>query len=222
MLMLGDQKVSPIEDAVIAFALRLVVLGARFGGDDVAHGCAPFGIPGGAHADGLREYGGIAGARDAVQGFIPCLVVGNAEARNGGGPVFKLVGFFIQGHAADQVVGALSRGELGVEIRLLLREDDSGGEGEGKRDKREQATGRHEGNPPEILCISQIHASFGDRKPHARTEKETAKNFTRPEGRLARFIGLLKRFLGRRFGGQSEVGPPARRKGTGGPILGAY
>jgi hypothetical protein len=130
----GRPEGQSIEDAVVALALRLVVLGAGFGGDDVAHGVDDRGVPGGGHADGLGKDGGVAGAGDAMQGFVPGLVVGNAEAGNGSGPIFKLTGFFVQGHSANQVVGALCRGKVGVEIRGLLRLDERGEEGDGERE----------------------------------------------------------------------------------------
>ena len=38
------------------------------------------------------------------QGYVPVLVVGNAEAGNGGGPVFQLGGFLVEGqNATDRV-----------------------------------------------------------------------------------------------------------------------
>ena len=88
-----------IEDAVIVFPLRLVVLGAGLVGDDLAHALHNRWIPGRGHADGLGKHRGVAGARHAVQRFVPGLVVGNAEPGNRCGPVFKLVCLLLQGHA---------------------------------------------------------------------------------------------------------------------------
>ena len=105
-----------IEDAVIAFALRLIVFGAGFVGDDVTHRVHHRGIPGGRHADGLREDGRIAGAGDPVKSFAPSLIIGHTEARHGGRPVLKLVGLFLQRHAADKIACALLRRQLGVEV----------------------------------------------------------------------------------------------------------
>ena len=105
---------------MIAFALCLVVLGARFVGDDVAHAVDHRRIPRGGHADGLGKDGRVAGARYAVQSLVPGLVVGNAEARNGGGPVFKLRGLLFERHAADQVVGAFLRRKARIQVSRLL------------------------------------------------------------------------------------------------------
>src|SRR6202012_3525283 len=44
-----------VEDTVVAFLLGVIVLGAGFGGDDVAHRVQHLRVPGGGHADGLRE-----------------------------------------------------------------------------------------------------------------------------------------------------------------------
>ncbi len=116
----GRPEGESIEDAVIAFALGLVVFGAGFRGNDVAHAADHSRIPGGGHADGLRKDSCISGACHAVKGFVPCLVVGNAEAGNGGCPVFELRRFFIQRHAADQVVGTFLRREICVEVGRFL------------------------------------------------------------------------------------------------------
>ena len=83
--------------------------------------CTMARIPGGGHADGLRKHGGVPGARHAVQGLVPRLVVGNAEARNGGGPVFKLRSLLLQRHPAHEIVGAFARGEMRIQPRRLLR-----------------------------------------------------------------------------------------------------
>ena len=68
--------------AVIVVADGLVVLGARLGGDGVGDAVHQVGVPGGGEPDGLREDGGLAGARDAVQRFVPPVVGGDAEARD--------------------------------------------------------------------------------------------------------------------------------------------
>ena len=102
------------EDTVVAFSLRLIVFGAAFGGDDLAHVVNDGRVPRGGHADGLGKDGGITRASHAVQGLIPGLVIGNAETRYCCGPVFKLGGFFVQRHAAHQQVGALCGREFRV------------------------------------------------------------------------------------------------------------
>jgi hypothetical protein len=84
-----------------------------------------------------------------VQGFVPGLVVGYAEPGDGGGPVFKLGYFLVEGHTADQVVGALRRGQLGIKIRRLL-----GGSGDteenGERREHKPGTRRHQEGPPKL------------------------------------------------------------------------
>ena len=71
--------------------------------------------------------------------LVPGLVVGNAQAGNGGGPIFKLVGLFIKSHAAHQVVGALCRSEPGIQIGCLLRLGGGGKDSEGKGENQPAA-----------------------------------------------------------------------------------
>ena len=78
------------------------------------------------------KHGGIARARNAMQRLVPGLVVGNAEARNRGGPVFKLVGLLIERHAAYEVVGPFLRRKVRIEIGGLLRH---GEESNGSQEK---------------------------------------------------------------------------------------
>ncbi len=70
----------PEEDAVIAFALCLVVFGARFLADGVAHHVDRRRIPSGGHADSLGKDGDVAGPCHTVQSLVPGLVVGNLRA----------------------------------------------------------------------------------------------------------------------------------------------
>ncbi len=141
----GRPEGQSIKDAVVAFTLGLVIFGPRLRGDDIAHAVDDRGVPGGAHADGLRKHGGIACAGDTVQRLVPRLVVGNAEPGNRGGPVFKLCGLLIQGHAPDQIVSAFGRGELGVEIgRLLGQRERGGGNDESEWHPVKPAAKRHE------------------------------------------------------------------------------
>ncbi len=88
--------------------------GARFGGDDFADGVDERCVPGGGVADGLREHGGEAGARDAVEAFVPPVVGGNVETRNGSGAVDELGDFFFEGEASDKIVNAFVDGERGI------------------------------------------------------------------------------------------------------------
>ncbi len=93
----------------------VVVLGARFGGDDLGFVVDERRVPGGGHADDLREVGGGAGEGVAVQAFVPPEVGGHAEARDGGRVVAHLLDFFFERHAGDERVDALVDGERGVE-----------------------------------------------------------------------------------------------------------
>src|SRR5208282_6898363 len=67
----------------VVFADVVIVLGAGLGGDDIGGLVQERRVPGGGHADGLRENRGVAGARDAVQTFVPIIIGGNAEPRDG-------------------------------------------------------------------------------------------------------------------------------------------
>ena len=71
-------------------------------------------VPGGGDADGLREHGGEAGARDAVEAFVPPVVGGDVEARDGRGAIDELGDFFFEGQTVDKVVDALVDGERGI------------------------------------------------------------------------------------------------------------
>ena len=99
---------------VIAVGDGVVVLRARFSGDDFADGVDERRVPGGGVADGLREHGGEAGARDAVEAFVPPVVGGDVEARDGRGAIDELGDFLFEGEAADEVVDALVDGERGI------------------------------------------------------------------------------------------------------------
>ncbi len=112
----------------------LIVFGAGLGGDSGGDLPEEGGIPGGGHADGLREHRGVAGAGDAVEAFVPPVVGGDAEAWDGGCGVDELRGLFFEGHAGDEVFGALLGGEGGVLIgeRLSVLRERAGGEGEGE------------------------------------------------------------------------------------------
>ena len=105
-----------VVDGVDVVADGLVVLGAGFGGDDGGDLVDEGRVPGGGHADGLREHGGVAGAGDAVEAFVPPVVGGDVEARDGGSGVDELRDLFVEGHAGDEVVDALLGGERGVEV----------------------------------------------------------------------------------------------------------
>ncbi len=95
----------------------VVVFGASFGGNNVGDGVKEIGVPGGGETDGLREDGGDAGASYAVEAFVPPVVGGNLETRDGGSDVLHLGNFFFDGEAGDEVGDTLVDGERGVEIR---------------------------------------------------------------------------------------------------------
>ena len=90
------------------------MLGAGLGGDDVGGLVQERRVPRGGHADGLGKNRGGAGARDAVQAFVPIIVGGNAQPRNGRGGVAHLLHFFGERQAAHQVVHARGGGLRGV------------------------------------------------------------------------------------------------------------
>ena len=152
----GRPESQAVKDAVIPFPLGLVVLGAGFGGNHVPHGADHDRIPGGGHADGLRKDGRVTGAGHAVQGLVPGLVVGNAEARDRNGPVFKLGGLFVQSHAAYQIVGAFSRGEFGVEVGGLLSLGGGGNGGECEHEKKPAAK-RHK-QVPLLAAVQRVRS----------------------------------------------------------------
>ena len=60
--------------------------------------------------------GGVAGTSDAVESFIPPIVGGDLEARDGGGDVLHLGDFFFDGEAGDKIGDALVDGERGIEV----------------------------------------------------------------------------------------------------------
>ena len=101
-------------------AHRLVVLGARFGGDDVGHPVHQLGIEGGAEPDWLGKHGGAA-LGDAVQGLVPPVVDRHAETRNRGSAVLHLQHLLLQRHARDEIRRALLGCEIGIQERRASR-----------------------------------------------------------------------------------------------------
>ncbi len=112
---------------MVVFAHGLVVLGARFGGGGLAHAMHKTGVPGGGHANNLREVRGVARESDAVQTFVPPIVFGNAESRDGRGVIAHLRDLLFESHATDEVADSLIDRECsvhefeGLSVRLLLR-----------------------------------------------------------------------------------------------------
>src|SRR5215472_3679065 len=75
-------KGQAVVSASISVLDGIVVLRASFSRDDISHAVDEIGVPSRGEADGLRENGGVSGARDAVQSFIPPIVGGNTKARD--------------------------------------------------------------------------------------------------------------------------------------------
>ncbi len=92
---------------VLVVADGFVVFGAGLGGDDLGFMMNERCVPGGGHADDLREVGGRAGDGDAVIAFVPPEVGGDAEARDGRGVVAHLLDFFFERHLRDERVDAV-------------------------------------------------------------------------------------------------------------------
>ena len=108
-----------------------MVLGAGFIGDGVRHAPHQRDIESRRQSDGLRKNGGRAGARHAVQAFIPPVVGGHTQALDAGRGVDLAVPLeaalqLSEGHQLlDGEVAAL--GEDGVEDRrgVALAEDEA-------------------------------------------------------------------------------------------------
>lgn len=94
----------------LVFAGVIVELGAAFGGNDLAFVENQIRVPRGGHADGLGKYRGNSVASDAVEGFVPIIVFGDAEARDGRSVIAELLDFFGERHPADEVFDAGVRG----------------------------------------------------------------------------------------------------------------
>jgi hypothetical protein len=60
------------------------------------------------------EHRGDAGAGDAVQAFVPPIILGHAQPRYGGRGVAQLVRFFLQRHPRDYVACALLGRRRGI------------------------------------------------------------------------------------------------------------
>ena len=90
--------------SVQAAADGVMIFGARLGGDGIGDLVQQRGVPHGGQADGLRKRGGGAGARHAVEAFVPVVVSRHAEPFDGRRIIEHLGGLFAQRHAPDQVV----------------------------------------------------------------------------------------------------------------------
>ena len=84
------------------FSQGLMILGAAFVADGRGDGFHQLRVPGGRHADGLRENRGAAIAADTMQPLVPKVVGRDAQARHTIDRVNKLPEFFFQ--ASDVTV----------------------------------------------------------------------------------------------------------------------
>ena len=106
-----------VEPRAVAAPLRLVVLGPRLLGDDGRDAAHELLVEGRAEADGLREDRRDAGEGDAVEALIPPVVLGDAEARDGGRGVHHLRDLLFERHPRDEIVNAPGDGERCVFVR---------------------------------------------------------------------------------------------------------
>ena len=104
------------EATSVVVELGIVIFGAGFGGNGVGNTMEEVGVPCSGEADGLREDGGGAGKGDAVKTFVPPVVGGDLQARDGGSNVLHLGDFFVGGEAGDEVVDALVGREGRIEV----------------------------------------------------------------------------------------------------------
>src|SRR5262249_40142288 len=84
----------------------LLVLRARLVGDDGCHLEDQTVVPRRGHSYCLREHGGQAGSRDAMERFVPPVVRRYTESVDRGRDVLHLLDFFLQRHPADEIAGA--------------------------------------------------------------------------------------------------------------------
>src|SRR6266702_3769673 len=72
-----------IVDGAIFLALCLVVFSASLGRNGVCHSMDQVGVPGSSETDRLRECCCISRSGDSMQSFVPPVVCGDVQARNG-------------------------------------------------------------------------------------------------------------------------------------------
>ena len=94
-------------DTVIAVGDCIGVLGAGFGRDDGGLTVDEVGVPGGGHANSLREDSCVTVAGDSVERFAPPVIFRDIKAGNGDGVILHLRDFFFEGHAGDKVIDTL-------------------------------------------------------------------------------------------------------------------
>jgi hypothetical protein len=98
---------------------RRVVLGARLVRDRLGHAPHERVVERRGQGDGLREDGGRARARHAVQGLAPPVVGGHAEARDGGRVGDELAHLLLERHAPDEIGHALLERTRRVPVRRV-------------------------------------------------------------------------------------------------------
>jgi hypothetical protein len=103
----------------LIIASRFVMLRARFGGDDAGDLVHEFCVPCRGQTDRLRKDGRVTGSRDAVQGFVPPLVLRDAEPLDRRRGILHLQDFLFERHARDEIVDARLDREARVQVRRL-------------------------------------------------------------------------------------------------------
>src|ERR1017187_1111120 len=78
----GRPKGKTEEHFMLVIPDGLVVLGTCLGGDCRAHGVNKVGVPSGGHSDHLRKICRVASKCNAVQTFVPPVVLGNTQPRD--------------------------------------------------------------------------------------------------------------------------------------------
>jgi len=102
---------------MVSFPLRLVVLGASFGGDGLGLVVDQVVIPGGGHADSLGEYGRVPRMGHSVQRFAPPVIGGNAEPWDGRRGVLHLEDLLFQRHARNKILDTFLKGQRRILVR---------------------------------------------------------------------------------------------------------
>ena len=92
----------PVVDIPVFACRDCVVLGAALGGRNIAELFEQGVVKHGCQTDGLREAGGGAAARHAVQGFVPPVVGRNTQTLDGGRVIAQLACFLLQRHPGHQ------------------------------------------------------------------------------------------------------------------------
>ena len=105
------------EAPVALAAARQPVLVERLGGDRLVHLCDQIGVEGGRQGDRLREDGGDAGTRHAVQALAPPVVGGDAQPRDGRRLVHQERHLLLRPQGGDQVSYATARCHLPLSSR---------------------------------------------------------------------------------------------------------